>query len=129
MEFGDLLATAIASIEDRAKLATEASSDPLTGLANHRTLQQRLTAEVARSIRHDRPLSVAVIDIDHFKEINDSGGHEAGDETLLRVAAAPAQARARRGHARAASVATSSRGCCPRPRASRRWSPSSGHGG
>ena len=53
MEFGDLLSTAIASIEDRAKLAAQASTDPLTGLANHRTLQQRLSAEVARAIRHD----------------------------------------------------------------------------
>ena len=47
LEFGDLLATAIASIEDRAKLAAQAATDPLTGLANHRTLQERLTAEVA----------------------------------------------------------------------------------
>lgn len=88
MAFGDLLATAIASIEDRAKLATEASSDPLTGLANHRTLQQRIASEAARSIRHDRPLSIAVIDIDHFKAINDNAGHEVGDKTLIRVAAA-----------------------------------------
>jgi diguanylate cyclase (GGDEF)-like protein len=85
MEFGDLLATAIASIEDRAKLTTQASSDPLTGLANHRTLQQRLSAEVARAMRHGSPLSVAVIDVDHFKQINDAGGHEAGDETLVRI--------------------------------------------
>jgi diguanylate cyclase (GGDEF)-like protein/putative nucleotidyltransferase with HDIG domain len=85
-EFGDLLATAIASIEDRAKLAAQASSDPLTGLANHRMLHQRLAAEVARAVRHGSPLSVAVIDIDHFKQINDTGGHEAGDEMLVRVA-------------------------------------------
>jgi diguanylate cyclase (GGDEF)-like protein/putative nucleotidyltransferase with HDIG domain len=86
MEFGDLLATAIASIEDRAKLADQAASDPLTGLANHRTLQQRLTGEVARAVRHGETLSVAVLDIDHFKQINDNAGHEAGDETLVRVA-------------------------------------------
>ena len=86
MEFGDLLSTAIVSIEDRAKLAAQAATDPLTGLANHRTLQQRLSAEVARAIRHDTPLSVAVIDVDHFKQINDSGGHDAGDAMLLRVA-------------------------------------------
>jgi diguanylate cyclase (GGDEF)-like protein/putative nucleotidyltransferase with HDIG domain len=86
MEFGDLLSTAIASIEDRAKLTAQAATDPLTGLSNHRTLQQRLTAEVARAVRHDVPLSVAVIDIDHFKQINDSGGHDAGDAMLLRVA-------------------------------------------
>jgi diguanylate cyclase (GGDEF)-like protein/putative nucleotidyltransferase with HDIG domain len=84
--FGDLLATAITSIEDRTKLAAQASTDPLTGLANHRTLHERLAAEVARAVRHQRPLSVAVLDIDHFKQINDLGGHDAGDETLARVA-------------------------------------------
>jgi diguanylate cyclase (GGDEF)-like protein len=85
MEFSDLLATAIASIEDREKLTSQALSDPLTGLANHRTLQQRLNAEVARTVRHGAPLSVAVIDVDNFKQINDAAGHEAGDETLIRV--------------------------------------------
>jgi diguanylate cyclase (GGDEF)-like protein/putative nucleotidyltransferase with HDIG domain len=83
---GNLLATAVASIEDRAKLAAQASTDPLTRLANHATFQQRLTAEVARAVRHNRPLSVAVIDIDHFKQINDIGGHEVGDEMLNHVA-------------------------------------------
>ena len=86
MEFGDLLATAIASIEDRAKLAAQATTDPLTGLVNHRALRQRLAAETARAARHDTPLSVAVIDIDHFKQINDSARHETGDEVLVQVA-------------------------------------------
>ena len=86
VEFGDLLATAIVSIEDRAKLADQAASDPLTGLSNHRTLQQRLSVEVARAARHNTPLSVAVLDIDHFKQLNDSGGHDTGDEMLVRVA-------------------------------------------
>lgn len=86
IEFSHLLATAIAIIEDRAKLAAEASSDPLTGLSNHRTLQQRLAEEASRAARHQAPLSVAVIDIDHFKQINDVGGHEAGDEMLVCVA-------------------------------------------
>jgi diguanylate cyclase (GGDEF)-like protein len=84
--FGDLLATAITSIEDRAKLAAQASTDPLTGLANHRTLHERLVAEMARAVRHGRPLSVAVLDIDHFKQINDLGGHDSGDEMLVHVA-------------------------------------------
>jgi diguanylate cyclase (GGDEF)-like protein/putative nucleotidyltransferase with HDIG domain len=86
MAFGDLLATAIASIEDRAKLAAQATTDPLTGLANHRALQQRLTVEAARAARHDTPLSVAVIDIDHFKQINDSARHETGDDVLVQIA-------------------------------------------
>jgi diguanylate cyclase (GGDEF)-like protein len=85
-EFGDLMAAAIRSIEDREKLAAQASSDPLTGLANHRTLQLRLGSEAARAVRHGIPLSVAVLDVDHFKQINDAGGHEVGDETLIAVA-------------------------------------------
>jgi diguanylate cyclase (GGDEF)-like protein len=90
-EFGDLLATAIASIDDRAKLAAQAATDPLTGLANRRTLHDRLAAEIARSVRHSRTLAVAVIDIDHFKEVNDFGGHDAGDAMLAGVAHCLAQ--------------------------------------
>jgi diguanylate cyclase (GGDEF)-like protein len=90
-EFGDLLATAIASIDDRAKLAAQAATDPLTGLANRRTLHDRLAGEIARSVRHSRTLSVAVIDIDHFKEVNDFGGHDAGDAMLAGVARCLAQ--------------------------------------
>jgi diguanylate cyclase (GGDEF)-like protein/putative nucleotidyltransferase with HDIG domain len=86
MEFGDLLASAIASIDDRARLAAQALTDPLTGLANRRSLHERLAVEVARTERHGRTLSVAVLDIDHFKQINDFGGHEAGDEMLVAVA-------------------------------------------
>lgn len=86
MLFGDLLASAIASIDDRATLAAQASTDPLTGLANRRSLHERLGAEVARSQRHQRTLSVAVIDIDHFKQVNDIGGHDAGDAMLVQVA-------------------------------------------
>jgi diguanylate cyclase (GGDEF)-like protein/putative nucleotidyltransferase with HDIG domain len=86
MLFGDLLASAIASIDDRAALAAQASTDPLTGLANRRSLHERLAAEVARSQRHGRILSVALLDIDHFKQVNDFGGHEAGDEMLAQVA-------------------------------------------
>jgi diguanylate cyclase (GGDEF)-like protein/putative nucleotidyltransferase with HDIG domain len=86
MAFGDLLSTAITSLEDRAKLATQASSDPLTGLANHRTLHERLSEQAAGAAAHDENVAVVVLDIDHFKQINDIGGHELGDETLIRVA-------------------------------------------
>jgi diguanylate cyclase (GGDEF)-like protein len=84
--FCELLATAISNLSERALLATEALTDPLTGLANHRAVRQRLEEELARAIRHDRTVSVAMIDIDHFKEINDSGGHDAGDRALVEVA-------------------------------------------
>jgi diguanylate cyclase (GGDEF)-like protein len=85
-EFADLLAMAITSIEDRVKLAAQASSDDLTGLANRRSLDERLAAELARASRRGSTLSVAVIDIDQFKQVNDLGGHEAGDQMLVWVA-------------------------------------------
>jgi diguanylate cyclase (GGDEF)-like protein len=86
MEFGQLLASAISSLDARAALAAQASSDPLTGLANRRTLEERLVAEVSRAGRHERTVAVAVIDVDHFKDVNDWGGHAAGDALLIEVA-------------------------------------------
>ncbi|HEV7462165.1 MAG TPA: sensor domain-containing diguanylate cyclase, partial [Solirubrobacteraceae bacterium] len=84
--FADLLGTAIANTEDRAALARQASSDPLTGLANHRTFHERLRIEVRRAQRYGRPLSLAVIDVDNFKHVNDITGHEAGDRVLADIA-------------------------------------------
>jgi diguanylate cyclase (GGDEF)-like protein/putative nucleotidyltransferase with HDIG domain len=85
-DFADLIATAIVNTESRASLAAQASSDPLTGLANHRTFHDRLRAEVARARRHRRALALALIDVDHFKQINDAAGHEAGDRVLAQIA-------------------------------------------
>ena len=84
--FGDLLATAISNTEARAALAARASTDPLTGLANHRAFHERLAVEVRRAVRYGRPLSVAVIDVDGFKEVNEIGGHELGDRILAAIA-------------------------------------------
>jgi diguanylate cyclase (GGDEF)-like protein len=56
--------------------------DPLTGLYNRRFAEQRLTAEVARSERRGHPLTVLTIDLNNFKEINDTYGHPAGDQVL-----------------------------------------------
>ena len=69
-----------------AKLARQASTDPLTGLANHRTFHERLRVEIQRAHRHRRPLSLAVIDVDNFKHVNDVAGHEEGDRILADVA-------------------------------------------
>jgi diguanylate cyclase (GGDEF)-like protein len=85
-EFAHLIATAIANIEDRAALAAQASTDALTGVANHRAFHERLAADLSRACRYGRTVSVAMIDVDHFKLVNDVGGHEAGDEMLIRVA-------------------------------------------
>lgn len=85
-EFADLIATSVSHMEDRATLAAQAATDALTGVGNHRTFHQRLAADLARARRYASPVSVAVIDVDHFKEVNDTGGHEAGDEMLREVA-------------------------------------------
>jgi diguanylate cyclase (GGDEF)-like protein len=69
-----------------AELERLASEDPLTGLANQRVFQRQLASETARAMRHGRPLSVAVLDLDHFKDVNDRYGHIVGDRVLREVA-------------------------------------------
>jgi diguanylate cyclase (GGDEF)-like protein len=68
------------------RLAESALQDPLTGLYNRRHLDERLGAELAAAQRHGRPVSLLMIDVDHFKEVNDEHGHLAGDEALKMVA-------------------------------------------
>jgi diguanylate cyclase (GGDEF)-like protein len=68
------------------RLTVESRIDPLTGLLNRRGLDERFGAELARAAREERPLSVVAIDIDHFKRINDTHGHDAGDRALARLA-------------------------------------------
>ena len=68
------------------RLKRQAFSDTLTGLGNRRWLAEVVSSEIARSRREQKPLSVIVLDIDHFKRINDEFGHDAGDEVLVAVA-------------------------------------------
>jgi len=68
-----------------AELLRLASHDPLTGLSNRRAYDQRLRQEISSARRHGTQLSLALLDIDHFKVFNDQHGHAAGDRVLQEV--------------------------------------------
>lgn len=63
-----------------------AFTDHLTGLANRRRFERQLEREITRTLRYTRPFCLLLLDIDHFKQVNDSYGHEAGDEAIRRIA-------------------------------------------
>ncbi len=65
-----------------AQLREQAIRDPLTGLYNRRYLTETLERELSRAARTNEPVAVAIIDVDHFKAINDTYGHRAGDRVL-----------------------------------------------
>ncbi|HEX6273988.1 MAG TPA: GGDEF domain-containing protein [Polyangiaceae bacterium] len=69
-----------------ATIAQQALKDSLTGLWNRRFLETRIVEEVARADRAQTSLSILVVDLDGFKQVNDRYGHEAGDRVLVRVA-------------------------------------------
>jgi diguanylate cyclase (GGDEF)-like protein len=64
------------------KLERLAATDPLTGVANRRQFIEQVEAEIARAKRDGAPFSLLALDIDHFKTINDSHGHQVGDDIL-----------------------------------------------
>ena len=68
------------------RLRTMAATDGLTGVANRRTFETTLAKELSRASRRGDALSLAMIDIDHFKRLNDTHGHQTGDAVLRRVA-------------------------------------------
>ena len=67
-------------------LFERASSDPLTGLANRRVFDDRITGMIDSARRYNRPLTMILMDLDRFKKINDNLGHQVGDEVLVSVA-------------------------------------------
>jgi diguanylate cyclase (GGDEF)-like protein len=67
-------------------LRTSSATDPLTGLLNRRSFDRRFTAAVTDAQRESLPLSVMLLDLDHFKQVNDDHGHAVGDRALVRFA-------------------------------------------
>ena len=84
-----LLARARTLLDFKAYLDTceeQATTDHLTGLANRRRFERQLEREVARTARHERPFSLVLLDLDDFKQVNDTHGHEAGDVAIQSLA-------------------------------------------
>ena len=75
-----------ALIESKKEFAHQATHDPLTGLLNRRAILDRLSEELARVGRHSDMLAIGMLDIDHFKQVNDKHGHQTGDDVLCGLA-------------------------------------------
>lgn len=84
--FGALASLAISHAQYQEHLEHMASTDGLTGLANHRTFWENLNKELSRSRRYETPLSLLMLEVDRFKRVNDSFGHLTGDEALRDIA-------------------------------------------
>ncbi|HQI21803.1 MAG TPA: diguanylate cyclase [Candidatus Saccharicenans sp.] len=84
--FSQRVASSLANIRLRESLRQQSIRDPLTGIFNRRYLEETLQREFSRARRLNQPLSIIMFDIDHFKAVNDSYGHEAGDVVLQSIA-------------------------------------------
>jgi diguanylate cyclase (GGDEF)-like protein len=80
--FASLVAQAIENARLYEQMQEQARTDALTGLKNRRTFDTLLVDEIARALRFKRPVSLLMLDIDHFKRVNDTYGHQAGDAVL-----------------------------------------------
>lgn len=85
-QLGIKLSLCLSNVTAHEKLSFLAYHDPLTGLLNRRVMQSALNREFARAARYGQPLSLIFIDLDDFKAVNDTHGHECGDAMLQHVA-------------------------------------------
>jgi diguanylate cyclase (GGDEF)-like protein len=85
-DLGAALGVALSRAELIDALSRASATDPLTGLANRRSFDAGLARELAGIRRHGRPVSLCLLDVDHFKRYNDTHGHLAGDQALVLVA-------------------------------------------
>jgi diguanylate cyclase (GGDEF)-like protein len=83
---GAIAATALEIVWEIEEVNRRAETDALTGLANRRRFDESLQRELSHSDRFGHPVSLVLVDIDHFKRVNDSHGHEAGDAVLRSIA-------------------------------------------
>jgi diguanylate cyclase (GGDEF)-like protein len=81
-QVGRILAMALRNCRLFKEVQSQAHTDALTGLGNHRAFQNMLRAEMHRAERYERPLGLVMLDVDSFKELNDRYGHQAGDAAL-----------------------------------------------
>jgi diguanylate cyclase (GGDEF)-like protein len=84
-ELASLASAAFRNATTHAELALAARTDGLTGCVNHAAMQDTLRREVERAARTARRLSLAIVDLDDFKQVNDEHGHQMGDEVLRAV--------------------------------------------
>lgn len=78
---------ALSDVRERERLRALATRDPLTGLANRRLMEEALDVQLAEAVRLGRPLSVVLLDLDRFRDLNRRHGHLAGDDLLRALAA------------------------------------------
>ncbi len=82
------ISVALETLRHRSMLERLATHDPLTGLLNRTGLEERLEAECSRAARAQEQLLFIVLDLDHFKQVNDTFGHPAGDQLLIKIGSA-----------------------------------------
>lgn len=81
-----LVASVLARVRRARELAAALARDGLTGLLKHADIKERLASSLAQSQRQGQPLSIAMLDIDHFKQVNDTHGHPTGDAVIRALA-------------------------------------------